>query len=194
MLFRSKTGFELEGGLEVQADWAGTLEAVVESSAVALALDTVKPPAAGAGGGSGGGTGGAASGQTAITIAPVVSGAGGNGLGQILLGGAKGGGLIAAQLFGQWSALACAAATFLLLRTSGGKLGLSPFAAFLGVIGTELFFEAEFAKNDWAVVLWGLAALVYAHEGRYRAGALVAGFAFAIKISSVFFQIGRAHV
>ncbi|NBS66721.1 MAG: hypothetical protein EBT33_20720, partial [Betaproteobacteria bacterium] len=68
------TSFQLDGGLEVQADWAGEVEAVIENSAVAMALDTVKPtPPAGGAGAAGGGAAGAAPGQSAITIAPVVA-------------------------------------------------------------------------------------------------------------------------
>lgn len=108
-------------------------------------------------------------------------------LGQLLLGSPGGGGLIAAQLFGQFTACFCAFFAFLALHESKDELGLSPFAAFAGIVGTELFFEAEFAKNDWAVVLWSLAALIYLRERRFRAAALTAGLAFATKISAAFF-------
>jgi len=108
-------------------------------------------------------------------------------LGQILLAGPGGGGLLPAQLFGQWASLGSAVATWLLLRAESEELGLSPWAVFAGVCGTELFFEAEFAKNDFAVVLWSLAALAYARRKRYRLGAFAGGLALAMKLTALFF-------
>lgn len=109
--------------------------------------------------------------------------------GQILLGDANdGGGLIAAQLFGQWAALATAFFSYVLLRTAAPELGITAFAALGGALGTELFLGVEFAKNDWAAVFWGLATLVFfARNERLAWIAAAAGLCFAAKYSSAFF-------
>jgi hypothetical protein len=112
-------------------------------------------------------------------------------LGQILLGDpAEGGGLIAAQLFGQWAAFSCVIFSFLVLRDLSEEIGLSTLSALAGVIGTELFVVAEFAKNDWAAVFWGLCALAYALKKRSLPLAFgAAGLCFSAKYSSSFFLL-----
>jgi hypothetical protein len=109
-------------------------------------------------------------------------------LGQVLLGGPDGGGLIAAQLFGQWASVSCAFFSYLVLRSTA--FALTPFAVFAGILGTELFFVAPFAKNDWAAVFYGLAAAAYFLEkrGPVLVGA-AAGLAFAAKLTTGFFLL-----
>ncbi len=110
-------------------------------------------------------------------------------LGQLLLGGSGDGGLLAALLFGQWMSLASACAAFFLLRSSREVLGLSVVSCFVAFVGTEIFVEAEFAKNDWAVVLYSLGALVFLRERRYRAAALAGGLALGMKLTTAFFLL-----
>jgi hypothetical protein len=109
--------------------------------------------------------------------------------GQILLGSAKdAGGLIAAQIFGQLAALATVCFSYLTIRQGMKSFGFTPFMALLAILGTELFFEVEFAKNDWAGVFWTLVAVTFALQRRpFYWIALVAGFSFAAKFTSAFF-------
>ncbi|MGZ3650882.1 MAG: hypothetical protein ACXWSC_06885 [Bdellovibrionota bacterium] len=109
--------------------------------------------------------------------------------GQVLLGSPNGGGLIPAQLFGQWASVSCAIFSLLVLWEEGDLFGLSAGAALLGIAGTELFMEVSFAKNDWAVVFWSLAAFVYLRRGNFLEGAAVAGLAFTAKFTSGFFLL-----
>ena len=106
--------------------------------------------------------------------------------GQILLAGPSGGGLIPAQLFGQWASLATAFFSLLILLEEKRFWGLGVWASIAGWIGTELFLEVEFAKNDWAAVFWSLAAIYYLYNRSNFRGGLAMGWAFAAKFSSGF--------
>ncbi len=113
-------------------------------------------------------------------------------LGQVILGSrGDGGGLIAAQVFGQWVHLWCAAGAWATLRWG---LRLSWLSALAAVVGTELLFETGIAKNDWAAAWWTVAAAAYLgrpSSGTMRAAKIGAmyGAAFATKFSSMFVLI-----
>ncbi len=108
--------------------------------------------------------------------------------GQILLGGPEGGGLIAAQLFGQWSTVTAAAFCFLILYSLKDDLRISPVAILLGIVGSELFMVVRFAKNDWGSCLWGLAFLAFLlRKERLIYVGFAAGLCFSAKYTSAFF-------
>ncbi len=110
--------------------------------------------------------------------------------GQILLGSDGDGGLIAAQLFGQWANLSAVLLCYLLLREEKDLFGLSLFSSLFAILGTELFMMAEFAKNDWGAIFWSLSFLVFSFQ---RRSAILLGFSaaacFTAKYTSAFFLL-----
>ncbi len=119
-------------------------------------------------------------------------------IGQVILGGPSGGGLIEGHLFGQYLHLffgfgGSLLAIKVLFRNFSGPREWVYTACLGAILSQDLTFNSWLAKNDWGVIFWSLASSIFllTPQTKLKREAALGGFfmglAIMAKLNSVFF-------